>query len=117
MNIALWLLQGLLAALFLAAGSMKIFAYEKYKAQAGEGATSKNFTAFIGISEIAGAIGLVVPWATGALPVLTPIAAGALGVVMVLAAVHHAQRRDPVAKMVPALALLVMSGVVAWGRA
>jgi uncharacterized membrane protein len=117
MNIALWLLQGLLAALFLAAGSMKVFAYEKYKAQAGERATSKNVTAFIGVSEIAGALGLIVPWATGLLPVLTPVAAGALGIVMVLAVVHHAQHRDPFGKMVPALALLVSSVFVAWGRA
>jgi uncharacterized membrane protein len=117
MNIALWLLQGLLAALFVAIGSMKVFTYEKFKAQAGERAPSKNFTAFIGISEIAGGLGLIVPWATGLLPVLTPVAAGALGIVMVLAVVHHAQHRDPVAKMVPALVLLVLSAFVAWGRA
>jgi len=117
MNIALWLLQGLLAALFLAIGSMKAFTYEKFKAQAGEGAPSRSLTAFIGVSEMAGGLGLIVPWATGLLPVLTPIAAGALGIVMVLAVVHHAQHRDPFGKMVPALALLVLSAFVAWGRA
>jgi uncharacterized membrane protein len=117
MNIALWLLQGLLAALFLAAGSMKVFTYEKFKAQGGERAPSKSFAAFIGISEIAGGLGLIVPWATGLLPVLTPVAAGALGIVMILAVVHHAQHRDPVGKMVPALVLLVLSAFVAWGRA
>ncbi len=116
MNIALWLLQGVLAALFLAIGSMKVFTYETFKAQAGEGAPSKGLTAFIGVSEIAGGLGLIVPWTTGLLPVLTPVAAGALAIVMVLAVAHHAQHRDPFAKSVPALVLLVLSAFVAWGR-
>jgi len=116
MNIVLWVLQGLLAVLFLMIGSMKVFNYEKFKAQAGKDVPSKGLTAFIGISEIAGALGLVLPWATGVWPVLTPVAAAALVVVMVLAVGHHLQHKHPISKAVPALVFLVLSGLVALDR-
>lgn len=109
MNIALWVVQGLLAALFLLAGSMKLFAYEKYKVQGGEHAPSKGLAAFIGTSELAGAVGLVLPWATGVLPILTPIAAFALALVMILAVGHHLQHKDPFSKAVLPLVLLALS--------
>ena len=117
MNIALWLLQGLLAALFLATGSLKVFNYDKAKQQAGQGSPTKGLTAFIGLSEMAGALGLVIPWATGVLPVLTPVAAAALAVVMVLAVGHHVRHRDSVSKMIPATVLLCITAFVAWERA
>jgi uncharacterized membrane protein YphA (DoxX/SURF4 family) len=116
MNIALWGLQILLAGLFLMIGSMKLFSYEKFKAQAGEHAVSKNLAAFIGASEIAGAVGLVLPWATGVLPVLTPAAAFALVLVMALAVGFHVRVKDPLAKAAPALVFLVLSLVVGLGR-
>jgi len=117
MNIALWILQGVLAALFLMIGAMKVFNYEKFKAQGGGQAPSRNLAAFIGVSEIVGAVGLVVPWATGRIPILTPVAAAALAVVMILAVVYHLQHHHPVAKTVPAVAFLVLTAFVAWGRA
>jgi uncharacterized membrane protein YphA (DoxX/SURF4 family) len=116
MNIALWVVQGLLAFVFLMSGQMKVFSYGKYKAMTGAHAPSKGLTAFIGISELAGAIGVVLPWATGVLPILTPIAAAALAVVMVLSLGFHAMYKDPAGKYVPALVLLVLSVVVAYGR-
>jgi hypothetical protein len=116
MNIALWVLQVLLAAFFGMVGSMKVFAYAKFRAQAGEHAVSKNLAAFIGASEIAGALGLVLPLATGVAPFLTPTAAFALVLVMALAVGYHVRLRDPFAKTVPALALLVLSLAVALGR-
>ena len=116
MNIALWVVQGLLAAAFLMAGQMKVFAYEKYKAQAGPHTPSQGMVRFIGLSEAAGAIGLILPQATGILPILTPVAAAALGVVMVLALGFHARHKDPFGKFIPALVLLAMSVFVAWGR-
>jgi len=116
MNIALWGLQGLLAAAFVMIGSMKVFSYEKFRAQAGEHAVSRNLAAFIGSSEIAGGVGLILPWATGVLPVLTPAAAFALVVVMVLAVGYHIRLRDPLAKAAPATILLVLSLLVGLGR-
>ena len=117
MNIALWLLQGLLAALFLATGSLKVFNYDKAKQQAGQDSPTKGLTAFIGLSEMAGAFGLVIPWATGVLPMLTPVAAAALAVVMVLAVGHHVRHRDSVSKMIPAMLLFCITAFVAWERA
>jgi len=116
MNIALWVLQGLLAVLFLLIGLMKVFNYEKFKAQAGKDVPSKGLTAFIGASELAGALGLVLPWGTGVLPILTPIAAAALALVMVLAVIHHLQHGHPFSKAVPALVFFVLTALVAWGR-
>ena len=116
MNIALWLLQGLLAALFLATGSLKVFNYEKAKQQAGQDSPTKGLTAFIGLCEMAGGLGLVIPWATGVLPVLTPAAAAALALVMVLAVGHHLLHRHPVSKMIPAVVLLCITAFVAWER-
>jgi hypothetical protein len=55
----IWLLQALLAVFFLAVGSMKAFNYNKLKTQAGGDAPGKELTAFIGASEMTGALGLV----------------------------------------------------------
>jgi uncharacterized membrane protein len=116
MNIALWVLQGLLAFAFFMAGSMKTFSYEKYKKQAGAHAPSKNFALFIGLSEIAGAIGLILPWATGVVSILTPVAASALALVMILGVGYHLQHKDPFSKAIPAFVLFVLSAFVAVGR-
>jgi uncharacterized membrane protein YphA (DoxX/SURF4 family) len=116
MNILLWVVQGLLAAAFLMAGQMKAFSYEKYKAMGGPNTPSKGLVRFIGLSEIAGALGIILPLATGVLPFLTPVAAAALAVVMVLALGFHARHKDPAGKFVPGLVLLVLSAFVAWGR-
>jgi hypothetical protein len=116
MNIALWVLQGLLAVAFFMTGSMKAFSYEKFKKQAGPHAPSKNLAFFIGLCEIAGAIGLILPWVTGVVPALTPVAAAALALVMILGVGYHLQHKDPISKAVPAFVLFVLSVLVAVGR-
>ena len=67
MNVALWIVQGLLAFAFIAAGAMKLFAYEKYKAtsekQNGPNGLTRGLISFIGVAELAGAIGIVLPMA------------------------------------------------------
>ncbi len=118
MNIALWIVQGLLCAAFLMAGGMKIFAYEKYKKQSeehakGKGIIPRGLTTFIGIAELAGAIGLILPMATHTVPALTPLAALGLAIIMILAVVFHLRRKEPPA---PAAVLLVLSAFVAIGR-
>jgi uncharacterized membrane protein YphA (DoxX/SURF4 family) len=71
MNLALWIVQGLLCAVSLMAGGMKVFAYEKYKKVAESKSPnqslgrSKGLVTFIGISELAGAAGIILPLATG----------------------------------------------------
>ena len=72
MNLALWVVQGLLAMAFLAAGGMKVFAYEKYKAMSeknGPSGLTRGLITFIGIAELAGAIGVVLPMAVNVAPV------------------------------------------------
>jgi uncharacterized membrane protein YphA (DoxX/SURF4 family) len=95
MDIALWIAQGILALAFIMAGSMKSFQYEKAKAgMPWVKESSKGLVTFIGVSELLGGLGLIVPYATGIAPILTPIAAIALGLIMVLAAVFHAKRNE-----------------------
>mgnify|MGYP003546620817 CR=1 FL=1 len=72
MNIALWIAQGLLAAMFLMAGVMKTFQTAKAKEQLPWAKNrSDGFVRFVGTSELLGALGLILPLATGILPRLT----------------------------------------------
>lgn len=113
MNIFLWIVQGVLAAAFAATGIQKLTT-PKEKLPAVDG-FSPDALRLIGASEVVGAIGLILPAATGIVPVLTPIAASALAVVMVGATIVHIRRREYSISAVPAV-LLVLSVVVAWGR-
>lgn len=116
MNIALWVVAGLLAATFLAAGAMKTI---KTKDQlAAQGMTyvedfSANTMKAIGIAEVLGAIGLILPPLVDVAPVLAPIAALALAATMVGAVVVHVRRSEP---FVPAAVLGVLALFVGVGR-
>jgi uncharacterized membrane protein YphA (DoxX/SURF4 family) len=80
LSVTLWILQGLLAALFLFSGAMK---FVMPVAQMTKGTSlSGGFIHFIGVCEILGGIGLIVPALTRILPVLTPIAASCLVIIM-----------------------------------
>ena len=70
---------------------------------------------FIGLSEVLGAIGLIVPAATRIKPALTPLAAAALTLVMVLAAITHIALGE-FGAIVPSLVLGGLSAFVFWGR-
>ncbi len=70
---------------------------------------------FVGIVEILGGVGLVVPMLTGIAPILTPIAAVALAVVMLLAVIKHFQMNDAKGS-VSSIVLMVLSIVVAVAR-
>src|ERR1700693_6466703 len=98
MNVALWIVQGLLAFAFIAAGAMKLFAYEKYKAtsekQNGPHGLTRGLISFIGVAELAGAIGIVLPMAAGVAPWLSVCAAVGLATVMLLAIAYHVRRRE-----------------------
>jgi len=80
MNIALWIIQALLAALFLFAGGMKLITpIEEMTKQI---AMPGWFLRFIGVAEMLGAIGLILPWLLRIQPKLTPLAAAGLAVIM-----------------------------------
>ena len=117
MNIALWIVQGLLAAAFLMAGAMKVV---KSKSELSEKMGwvddfSEGVIKTIGGLEILGAIGLILPGITGVAPVLVPLAAVGLGLTQVGAIVVHG-RRGEMQNLVGNLVLLAMSAFVAWGR-
>lgn len=117
MNVFLWVLQVLLAGVFVAAGVVKA---TRPKAKLAEKLPwvedfSPATIRFIGIVEVAGGLGLILPAITGIAEVLTPVAATGLAVVMVLAAVVHARRKEA-AGIVVNVVLLVLAAVVAWGR-
>ena len=84
MNVALWIIQGLLAALFLFAGGMKLITpIEEMTRQI---AMPGWFLRFIGVAEMLGALGLIFPWLLGIRAKLTPLAAAGLTVIMIGAA-------------------------------
>ena len=116
MNIALWVVQVLLGVAFIAAGGMKVFAYEKYKTMSeknGPSGLNHGLVTFIGLSEIAGAVGIVLPMAVNVAPWLSPAAAAGLATVMLLAVFYHVRRHEPPAA--PAI-LFLLALLVAVGR-
>jgi len=116
-RIALWTAQVLLAALFMMTGGMKVFLSpaEIVKAVPDFAAVPLGLVRFIGIAEIAGAIGLILPAVTRIAPLLTPLAASGLAVVMILAALFHISRGE-FAQLGLVIPLGAVATFVAWGR-
>jgi uncharacterized membrane protein YphA (DoxX/SURF4 family) len=113
MNIALWIIAGLLAAAFAAAGLMKLAQPKTKLAESGMGWTedfSDGQVKGIGALEVLGAIGLILPAALDIAPILTPIAATGLALLMVGAAVIHVRRGEQ--NMLPVN--LVLGGLAAF---
>src|ERR1700722_12658888 len=112
MNVTLWIVQGLLAFAFIAVGSLKLFAYEKFKAQSekkGSVGITRGLAAFIGFAEIAGGLGIVLPMATNIAPSLSLWAAVGLATIMLLAIVFHLRRHE---SPLPALILFLLAAFV-----
>jgi len=112
-NILLWVVQGLLAALFLFAGGMKLVL--PLEAMAGPIALPGVFMRFIGVAEVAGALGLVLPSLLRIQPRLTPVAAMGLVIIMIGATILTGTA-GPVAMAVFPLVVGVLAGIVAYGR-
>lgn len=96
MEIATWIVQGMLAIIFIMAGMMKATTpIDKLREKM---AWTKEYSdgkiKLIGILEVLGAVGLIAPYATGILPQLTWLAAAALAIVMLFALRLHAQRNE-----------------------
>lgn len=95
MNVALWVVQVFLALAFAGAGFDQAFNYDDAKRRLPwVGALPRGAAVLLGLIEIAGAIGLIVPAATNTVPSLTVLAAAALVVLMALAVVFHARRHE-----------------------
>jgi hypothetical protein len=116
-SLSLWGAQVLLAVMFGMAGVMK--SSQPIEALAANlpwvASSPAALVRFIGLSELAGALGLILPAATRILPVLTPAAGAGLVVIMVLAAGFHAMQGE-----FGAIAFNVVLGLLAafvtWGR-
>ncbi len=119
MGTALWIVQGLLAVAFFGAGLMKLMkSHEVLKADPKMGWANDfpgGFIKFIGTAEVAGALGMVLPGATGIAPMLTPVAGAGLGIIMLGAAATHL-RRSEVPMIGPTLMLGGLAAFVAYGR-
>lgn len=119
MNIALWVVAGLMAAAFLIAGANKLLIPRAKLARAPGGGWvldfSGRFVKTLGVLEVLGAAGLILPALTGIAPVLVPSAGVGLAVVMVGAAIVESRRRE-FAHALLNLCYLALLVFVAWGR-
>lgn len=118
MNIVLWIIQGLLALIFFMAGAMKLFK-PKNELREKLGDWVDQYTGMsiklIGLSELLGAIGIIIPMAVGILPILTPLAAIGLAMTMVGAMKVHYQRKEK-SKIVINVVLMLFAIFTAIGR-
>ncbi|MGC5171448.1 DoxX family protein [Microbacterium sp. DT81.1] len=115
MLVALWIINALLALVFLAAGSMKLFRPKSALHSAGMTWTEEFSDAgikLIAAAEIAGAVGLILPLLTGIVPILTPMAASALALLMAGASVVHLRRKENPAPSVVLGILSLVSAVL-----
>jgi uncharacterized membrane protein len=110
-SVALWTVQGLLAALFLFAGAMK-FVMPLEQMTKGTSLPGPFFW-FIGVVELLGAIGLIVPAVLRIRPILTPVAA--CGLVIVMAGATVLSLPMGAAALFP-LVTGVLAAFVAYGR-
>jgi hypothetical protein len=117
MNVVLWSIQALLAVTYVISGSAKAF-------QSLEG-LGKRMTwvpdvpvvlvRFIGIAELLGAIGLILPMVTNIAPWLTVVAAAGLALVQACGIVFHVSRHEA-RVVVSNIVLLLLAGFVLVGR-
>ena len=116
MNLTLWIVQGLLAFAFIAVGAMKLFAYEKFKAQSeknGPTGITRGLATFIGVAELAGGLGIALPMATHIARSPSLWAAVGLSTIMLLAIGFHLRRHEsPVAPSI----LFLLGVFVVFGR-
>ena len=112
-NVTLWTVQGLLAALFVFAGTMKLVM--PIEAMAGPVALPGLFLRFIGVAEVLGALGLILPGLLRIHAELTPLAAVGLGIIMIGAVIVTIMGGAVAPAAVP-LVVGVLAASVAYGR-
>lgn len=112
-----WIAVGLLSVAMLAAGVVKLLKPRDELETMGMlwvADYTDQQVRLIGAAETAGAIGLVVPAATGIAAVLSPIAAVCLGVLMAGAFGVHVRRKDPLPSLIITASLVGLAGYIAW---
>ena len=114
MNILLWVLQVLLAAAFLAHGLLLLMPPPDIAAQMLM-SLPRWFWVFLGVAEVAAAIGLTLPGLTRVQPWLVAWAAGGIMIVMISATIYHVMRNE-ISSAVVTFVLLLMATFVAYMR-
>jgi hypothetical protein len=117
MTYALWIVQGLLALIFVFTGGIKLVL--PIEALTEQFPLPGLFVRFLGVAEVLGAIGLILPGLLRIRPGLTPLAAAGLVIIMIGATVLTLAGVVPGGVVVPALIPLVLgllSAFVIYGR-
>ena len=114
MNIALWILQGLLAAAFLAHGVLLLVPPADIAALMLE-QLPRGFWLFLGVAEVAAAIGITLPGITRIMPRLVPAAAIGIVFVMISATIWHLMRAEWSSAVIT-FVMLLMAAYVAYMR-
>jgi uncharacterized membrane protein YphA (DoxX/SURF4 family) len=114
MNIALWILQVLLAAYFLWHGWLFVAPPAEF-VEMMNASIDPGFRIFVGVAELLAAAGLILPGLTRILPWLTPLAAAGLMIVTVSATVLHLSRGE-IGSAVSAAVFFVLVTLVAYMR-
>jgi len=116
-NTTLWVFQGLLSIFFIMPGFGKISnSKEKHIA---DGHLKSGNTIMpirvLGILELLGCVGIILPWLTGIVPILTPITAVYFSLIMLAGLIFHTKKREY--KMLPMLVVVfALSAIVAYFR-
>jgi uncharacterized membrane protein YphA (DoxX/SURF4 family) len=119
MNTLLWIAQIILAGVFLFTGFSKIFAYGQVvkvveaRSKGGQVGMSRAQAVVVGLVEIAGAAGVLVPMDVWPPDVLLRLAAAGLALLMVAAGIYHIRRQESAA---PDVALFLLALFVIVGR-
>jgi uncharacterized membrane protein YphA (DoxX/SURF4 family) len=118
LHVGLWVVQGLLGAMFLAVGAMKETQPIAVLVDmlGWPAAVPAALVRVIGVAELLGGLGLILPAATRVKPMLTPLAGVGLAMVMLLATIFHISHGELGALPIP-LVLGGLAAFVAWGRA
>jgi uncharacterized membrane protein YphA (DoxX/SURF4 family) len=116
MNTGLWMVQVLLAFAFLYSGVRKTLLYEQNRAGSTfMQVTPKQTVMIVGVLEVLGGIGVILPAVTGILPWLSPVAAIGLLLTMLGAMVFNVQHKR-VGEMVANIIILILAAFVIVGR-
>lgn len=115
MNVFLWVMQVVLASVFLAHGLLFLFPSEAVRKIKRQSALPEGFMRFLYVAEVLAAFGLILPASTGLFPWLTPLAAAGLAPIMVGAAALHLSRSE-ISSTVVTIMLLALAVLVACAR-
>ncbi len=118
-NVGFWIVQAFLAFMFLYAGLMKTTRSPEGLVELGwswAATMPAGFIFVLGVMELLGALGIILPAATRILPWLTPLAAAGMVLVQIAAIILHGARGETAETIGLNLVLLAAALFVIWGR-